>query len=97
MDKQIEAKLQTTINNWELMLNPKEDSLSDEFMTSFYELTGAFRQWVNLLNPRPTTLEELLQLSLTKQILSQLPSDLHLNFTTEAELIVENKTRNDPN
>lgn len=95
MDNKIEALLATTIEHWNRMLNPNVESLSDEFMSSFYELTDAVRDWVNQLEPRPATLKELLELPLIAQIQAQLPSELLLNFTTEAELILENKSRMD--
>lgn len=95
MDDKIKQLLTATIKHWNVMLNPKVETLSDEFMTTFYELTDALRDWVNEQHPRPATLDALLQLPLVEHILAQLPPELHLNFQTEAELIIENKTRVD--
>ena len=37
-------------------------------------------------------MEELLELPAIKEILEQLPAELHLNFHTQLGLIIDNKT-----
>lgn len=96
METAIEKALEFTLKNWEYMLNEENDNgFSDEFMSAFYRLSDVLRDWVNGLEQRPQTVEELLELPAIKEILEQLPAELHLNFHTQLGLIIDNKTEMD--
>lgn len=96
MDAKIEKALEFTLSNWEYMLNQENDNgFSDEFMSAFYRLSDVLRDWVNGLEQRPNTVEELLESPTIKEILEKLPEELHLNFHTQLGLIIDNKTEVD--
>jgi hypothetical protein len=98
MNAKVEQALNATIRNWKSMSgseNDEAESTANEFESSFYVFIDAVREWAYGLNQRPQTLEEFLELSMIKDILDLLPAPLHLNFETEAELIVENQIRID--
>lgn len=95
MDKNVEQALEFTIKNWEYMLSQDQESLSDEFMSSFYDFIKAIREWTDGLEKRPSSLADMLQLPMIKEILNRLPSELHLNVKTEIGLIIERQRRTD--
>jgi hypothetical protein len=98
MDAKVEQALDATLRNWKSMsgsTDDKAESTADEFESSFYMFIDVVREWVYGLDQQPQTLEEFLELTMIKDILDQLPAPLHLNFETEAELIVEHKSRID--
>jgi hypothetical protein len=98
MNTKVEQTLNATLRNWKSMSGAQSDeaeSTANEFEASFYTFIDAVRDWVYELDPQPQTLEELLELTMIKDIMDRLPAPLILNFETEAELIVENKSRID--
>lgn len=98
MNPNVEQALQTTINNWNAMSasrNDEQEAVADQFQSSFYLFIDAFREWVQALDPRPQTFEELMDMEMVQDILDILPAPLHLNFETEAELIMDNVLRVD--
>jgi len=98
MDARLEEALQQTISKWTKMgqadMEHSEDA-ADQFEHSFYAFIDVFREWVNGLDPRPATLEELLDTDTCRDIVDRLPAPLVLNFETEADLIIENTVRVD--
>ncbi|MBP1155555.1 MULTISPECIES: hypothetical protein [unclassified Paenibacillus] len=98
MNAKVEQALNITIRNWNSMSgsnNDEAESTANEFESSFYLFIDTVREWADGLNPRPQTLEEFLEQPMIQDILDLLPTPLHLNFETEAELIVDNKSRID--
>jgi hypothetical protein len=98
MPSKVEQTLEVTLRNWKSMSKVKNDDpefTANEFEASFYIFIDAVREWVYALEQRPQSLDEFLELPLVKEILGLLPAELYLNFETEAELIVENKSRVD--
>jgi hypothetical protein len=98
MDARLEDALRKTIDKWTKMgqadMEHSEDA-ADQFEHSFYVFIDVFRDWVNELKPRPSTVEELLAMDTCQEIISRLPAPLMLNFETEADLIIENTVRVD--
>lgn len=98
MDQQVKKALDVTIRNWNAMAasgNDDAEGAANEFEASFYAFIDVLREWVDTLDKRPQTAEELLELPMLQEILDVLPAPLHLNLETEAELIVDNITRID--
>jgi hypothetical protein len=98
MNEKVKHALETTLKNWKTMTGTENDDAegaANQFESSFYLFIDAVRGWVNGLENRPQTLEEFLDLSEITTILDLLPLPLHLNFETEAELILEDKSRID--
>jgi hypothetical protein len=98
MNTKVKQTLEATLNNWTAMSkheNEDAESTANNFEASFYILIDAVREWFIGLDPKPQTLEEFLALSAIEEILDLLPAPLHLNFETEAELILEHKSRMD--
>ncbi|SDM85695.1 hypothetical protein SAMN04487897_101271 [Paenibacillus sp. yr247] len=98
MNPNVEQALMTTLRNWNAMAasqNDEQEAIADQFQSSFYLFIDAVREWVYGLDPRPQTIDELLDLDMTQEILDLLPAPLHLNFETEAELIIDNVLRID--
>lgn len=98
MNPNVKQALQTTIDNWNAMSaskNDEQEAVADQFQSSFYQFIDAFREWVSELEPRPQTIDELMDLDMVQDILDMLPAPLHLNFETEAELIMDNVLRID--
>lgn len=96
MNPKVDHALQTTIKNWNAMSashGDEQEAVADQFQSSFYTFIEVFREWVFSLNPRPQTANELLDLDMVQDILDELPAPLHLNFETEAELIMEGVLR----
>lgn len=98
MNAKVEQALNITLRNWNSMSgsnNEEAESTANEFESSFYLFIDTVREWADGLYPRPQTLEEFLEQPMIQHIFDLLPAPLHLNFETEAELIVENKRRID--
>jgi hypothetical protein len=97
MNVKVKQALDTAINNWSSMTGSDTDaeSTANEFEASFYVFIDAVREWFYELAQRPQTLDDFLNLSMIQDILDLLPAPLHLNFETEAELIIENISRID--
>jgi hypothetical protein len=96
MNAKVQQALDAALRNWKSMSEAdigKAEPIANEFESSFYIFIDNVREWVNGLDQRPQTLEEFLELAMVKDILELLPAPLHLNFETEAELIIENKSR----
>ncbi|GED13626.1 hypothetical protein AM501_28900 [Aneurinibacillus migulanus] len=83
--------------NWSRMQHSDDQEEAEEdanrFEESFYAFIEAFRIWFNTLKPRPATLDEALVLPEVEKITEELPVPLYLNFETELEYIIEDKTR----
>ncbi|WP_258881626.1 hypothetical protein [Paenibacillus sp. sptzw28] len=95
-EDKLNQALNGALRNWESMSGSDSDeaeSTADEFEASFYNFIDALREWVYGLDSRPVTMEEFSALPLVQTILERLPAPLYLNFETEAELILENKSR----
>ncbi|MDQ0887021.1 hypothetical protein QFZ81_002109 [Paenibacillus sp. V4I9] len=98
MNPTVELALQTTLKNWNAMSasrGDEQEAVADQFQSSFYLFIDAVREWVYQLEPRPQTIDELLDLDMMQEILDVLPAPLHLNFETEVELIMDNVVRID--
>ncbi|MDF2713778.1 MAG: hypothetical protein K0R28_703 [Paenibacillus sp.] len=98
MNTEVEQALNTVLSNWKSMSGAEGDeaeSTANTFEASFYKFIDAVREWVNGMEKRPKNMEELMELSLVRHILDRLPQPLHLNFETEAELIIEQIIRID--
>ncbi|MBP1992270.1 hypothetical protein [Paenibacillus eucommiae] len=98
MNTQVEQTLDAALRNWKSMSGAGHDeaeATADEFEASFYTFIDAVREWVNGLDQRPQTLEDFLELSVVQKLTDRLPAELHLNFETEAELILDNQVRMD--
>jgi hypothetical protein len=98
MNVKVEQSFNATLRNWRSMSgsdHTEAESTASEFEASFYIFIDAVREWFNGLDQPPHTLEEFLALPMIQDILDLLPAPLHLNFETEAELIIENKIRTD--
>ncbi|NRF94903.1 hypothetical protein HQN89_28855 [Paenibacillus frigoriresistens] len=94
----VKQALQTTLKNWNAMSasrGDEQEAVADQFQSSFYLFIDAVREWVDELEPRPQTIEELLEMEMMKEIFDALPAPLHLNFETEVELIMDNVVRID--
>jgi len=92
----IEHALNITLHHWNQMKVSGEEEAEDEanqFEASFYTLMEAVRTWFSSLKIRPSTLDDALELPDIAEIIERLPAELHLNFETELELIVEGETR----
>ncbi|KQX48226.1 MULTISPECIES: hypothetical protein [unclassified Paenibacillus] len=98
MNPIVEQALQTTLKNWNAMSasrGDEQEAVADQFQSSFYLFIDAVREWVYELEPRPQTIDELLDMDMIQEIFDLLPAPLHLNFETELELMVDNVVRID--
>ncbi|MBD0378835.1 hypothetical protein [Paenibacillus sedimenti] len=98
MNSAIEQAFNIMLRNWNSMSgtdNDEAEENANEFEASFYIFIEAVREWVYGLEQQPQTLEEMMGLPGMQILLDQLPAPLHLNFETEAELIIENIIRID--
>ncbi|GGG14422.1 hypothetical protein [Paenibacillus abyssi] len=96
MNVQVGQALDVTLNNWDAMSGSEGDEAEEAanaFEASFYIFIDTLSDWVLELEQPPQTLEEFLELPMIQSIVERLPAPLYLNFETEAELIIENKTR----
>jgi hypothetical protein len=96
MHATVEQALETVLRHWNSMAgageNEAEDT-ADAFESSFYLFIDAVREWYKDLDERPQTLGEFMEFPLIAEIFDRLPAPLHLNFETEAELILGNISR----
>ncbi|WP_261305576.1 hypothetical protein [Paenibacillus andongensis] len=97
MNPNVEQALQTTLKNWNAMSasGDEQEAVADQFQSSFYLFIDAVREWVDELEPRPQTIDVLLEMEMMQEIFDALPAPLHLNFETEVELIMDNVVRID--
>lgn len=98
MNPNVEKALQITLRNWNAMSrseNDEQEATADQFQSSFYLFIDALSEWIHGLEPRPQTIDELLDLDMIQEIMDILPAPLHLNFETEAELIIDQVIRVD--
>ncbi|NOU75690.1 hypothetical protein GC098_30685 [Paenibacillus sp. LMG 31458] len=98
MNPNVEQALQTTLKNWNAMSasrGDEQEAVADQFQSSFYLFIDAVREWIYKSEPRPQTIDELLDMDMMQEILDVLPAPLHLNFETEVELIMDNVVRID--
>lgn len=98
MNPNVKQALQTTLKNWNAMsasLGDEQEAVADQFQSSFYLFIDAVREWVDELEPRPQTIDVLLEMEMMQEIFDALPAPLHLNFETEVELIMDNVVRID--
>ncbi|WP_426446334.1 hypothetical protein ACP26L_21875 [Paenibacillus sp. S-38] len=98
MNQKVESLLHTTLENWNAMAGAGgggEEAEASEFESSFYRLIDAVREWYQALENPPRTLEAFMELPEVESLTGRLPGPLHLNFETEAELILENVSRID--
>jgi hypothetical protein len=98
MNRKVAMTLEVSLRNWKAMSaleNEEAESVANEFEASFYIFIDAVREWFNRLDQQPQTLEGFLALPAIEEIFDLLPVPLQLNFETEAELIIDNKSRID--
>ncbi|MEW9700599.1 hypothetical protein [Paenibacillus sp. SI8] len=98
MDAKVEETLNAALRNWKTMSKPDDEDAEEtanEFEASFYTFIDAVREWTYRLDEQPQSLEEFLELGMIQEILERLPAPLHLNFETEAELILDYQNRVD--
>ncbi|AFH63743.1 hypothetical protein ACVNS2_24050 [Paenibacillus caseinilyticus] len=98
MNDKVEHLLQTALENWSAMAGAGgggEEAEANEFESSFYRLIDAVREWYEGLKNPPRTLEAFMALPEVESLTDRLPGPLHLNFETEAELILEKVSRID--
>ncbi|MGD8189616.1 hypothetical protein ACQCN2_06375 [Brevibacillus ginsengisoli] len=96
MPDDIQLTLRKMIKNWDQMKRSSEEQAEEDanlFEDSFYELIERLRQWIEGMKVKPNTLEDALSLPEIDEVVSQLPSELYLNFETELDLIIEGITR----
>lgn len=96
--EKVMRELKEMLSRWNNMSAADQDdaeSAADTFESSFYAFMDAVREWTDGLDPRPASVEDLLELPLITEIVAQLPAPLLLNFETEAELIIERQFRID--
>jgi hypothetical protein len=99
MNERVNQALEVVLRNWSVMASSSDDEAegsADQFESSFYAFIDAVRDWAyTALKPLPQTVELFLDLPMVIEILDRLPAPLHLNFETEAELIVDQIIRID--
>jgi hypothetical protein len=98
MDDKLNEALRTAVEAWEEMGKADYDhseEAAERFEHSFYRFIDVFREWVRGLEPRPNSVEQLMALDTCAEIVKRLPAPLHLNFETEAELIIDGRLRID--
>lgn len=92
MIKSVKEKLETALEDWEMMKNASEDEadeVAERFERHFYEFIDVLKIWYQNLEQPPSTIEEAENLSEIKEMIERLPAPLDLNFMTELELIIE--------
>jgi hypothetical protein len=90
--KRVKEKLETALEDWELMKKASEDEseeCAERFERNFYEFIDELKYWYQHLKQPPSTIEEAENLIEIKELMQRLPAPLELNFTTELELIIE--------
>lgn len=98
MNEKVNKALDTALGYWDSMSRSDHDEaeeMANAFEAAFYKFIDAVREWVQELESRPQTLDELLEYPFIQELADRLPVPLYLNFETEAELIVENRSRID--
>ncbi len=98
MDDKMNSLLETALRNWAALSNASHDdaeATADEFEASFYRFIDAVREWYLDQEPRPGTLEDMLDKPAIAAIVDLLPVPLYLNFETEVELMIDNVSRVD--
>lgn len=99
MNQKVKIALDITLRNWNAMSisdSDEAEASADQFETSFYKFIDAVREWAySELNPQPKSVGQFLELQMVNDILDMLPAPLHLNFETEAELIIDKIRRVD--
>jgi len=91
VDEVLEA-FNVMIEDWNMMQQTSGDvgaEWAERFEKHFYEFSKQLKDWINLLQPRPMTLEEIENLPEMKKMLEILPEPLHLNLIIELEEIIE--------
>jgi hypothetical protein len=92
----VKEKLDTALEDWEMMKKASEDEseeCAERFERHFYEFVDELKIWYQHLEQPPSTLEDAENLNEIKQIIECLPAPLEINFFTELELIIEGKDR----
>ncbi|SDL93941.1 hypothetical protein [Bacillus sp. OK048] len=92
MINRVLEKLETALEDWELMKRASENETEDcaeRFEMHFYDFIDELKIWFQHLEHAPSTIEEAENLIEIKEIIERLPAPLELNFLTELELIVE--------
>ncbi|MCZ8521899.1 MULTISPECIES: hypothetical protein [Paenibacillus] len=96
MNDQVEQALRTALEHWSAMAGAGgggEEAEANEFESSFYRLIDAVRKWYQGLEQPPRTLEAFMDRPEVQHLVDRLPGPLHLNFETEAELIIDHVSR----
>lgn len=91
-----EEALSAMLQHWQAMSAADEEEaeeMAERFEAAFYRFIEVFREWVEQLDSRPSTIEDLLALPAVQSLTDRLPAPLLLNFETEAEFIVERQER----
>lgn len=92
MINRVKEKLQTALEDWEMMKKASEnesEESAERFEMHFYEFIDELKVWYQQLEQPPSTIEEAENLNEIKDIIELLPAPLELNFLNELELIVE--------
>ncbi|MGG1552602.1 hypothetical protein [Paenibacillus ferrarius] len=98
MERKVEETLRACIQHWNAMASADEEDqegAADHFQSSFYIWIEAVREWVQGMQSAPESLDAFMALPDVEEIMDLLPAPLHLNFETEAELILEDFIRED--
>ncbi len=96
MINRVKEKLETALEDWELMKTALEDEseeVAERFEMHFYEFIDELKIWYQHLEERPSTIEDAENLSEIREMIERLPAPLELNFLTELELIIEGEER----
>ncbi|MDR4947007.1 hypothetical protein [Neobacillus cucumis] len=92
MINRVKEKLETALEDWELMEISSEDEAeecAERFERHFYEFIDELKVWFLHLEQPPSTIEEAENLNEIKELMERLPTPLELNFLTELELIID--------
>ncbi|MGG1397492.1 hypothetical protein ABE288_06605 [Bacillus salipaludis] len=96
MINRVKEKLETALEDWELMKKADEDEreeIAERFEMHFYEFIDELKIWYQHLDQPPSTIEEAENLIEVREMIELLPAPLELNFLTELELIIEGEDR----
>ncbi|WHY88645.1 hypothetical protein QNH39_12765 [Neobacillus novalis] len=96
MINRVKEKLETALEDWEMMKNAAEsesEECAERFEMNFYKFIDELKLWYQHLNQPPSTIEEAENLSEIREMIDRLPAPLELNFLTELELIIEGEDR----
>ncbi|MEH7177545.1 hypothetical protein [Neobacillus vireti] len=92
MMNRVKEKLETTLEDWEMMKTASEDEseeYAERFERHFYEFIKELKIWYEELEQPPASIEEAENLDEIREIMECIPEELQLNFYTELELIIE--------